>query len=163
MQKEPISEYGYKKLSEELNDLITVQRPQTVEEIDIARQHGDLKENAEYHAAKEKLAFIEARTAELNDLASRVHVVDPSKLKHDRVMFGSTVVLEEVDNEEEIEYTIVGAYESSPEHGLISFNSPMAKALMGKEEGDEITIKLPTKEETFEVIKVYYKGESVEK
>jgi len=163
MQKEPISEYGYQKLSKELNDLITVQRPQTVKEIDIARQHGDLKENAEYHAAKEKLAFIEARTAELNELASRIQVVDPSTLKHDRVMFGSTVVLEELDTEEEIEYTIVGAYESSPEHGLISFNSPMARALMGKEEGDEVTIKLPGKEETFEIVKVYYKGEDVAK
>ncbi len=160
MQKEPISEYGYKKLTEELNNLITVQRPETVKEIDIARGHGDLKENAEYHAAKEKLAFIEARIAELNDLASRVQVVDPSKLKHDRVMFGSTVVLEEVDTGEEIEYTIVGAYESNPEHGLISFNSPMAKALMGKEEGDEVTIKLPKKEESFEIVKIYYKGKS---
>ncbi len=158
MQKEPISEYGYKKLTEELNDLITRQRPETVKEIDIARGHGDLKENAEYHAAKEKLAFIEARIAELNDLASRVQVVDPSKLKHDRVMFGSTVILEELDTGEEIEYTIVGAYESNPEHGLISFNSPMARALMGKEEGEEVTIKLPGKEESFEIVKIYYKG-----
>ncbi len=160
MKKEPISEYGYKKLMEELNDLITVQRPETVREIDIARGHGDLKENAEYHAAKEKLAFIEARIAELNDLASKVQIVDPSKLSHDKVMFGSTVVLEEVDTGEEIEYTIVGAYESNPEHGLISFNSPMAKALLGKEEGDEVTIKLPGKEEVFEVVKVYYKEKS---
>ncbi len=157
MNKEPISEYGYKKLMEELNDLITRQRPETVKEIDIARAHGDLKENAEYHAAKEKLAFIEARIAELNDLASKVQIVDPSKLSHDKVMFGSTVVLEEVDTGEEIEYTIVGAYESNPEHGLISFNSPMARALLGKEEGDEVTIKLPGKEEVFEVSKVYYK------
>ena len=160
MKKEPISEYGYKKLMEELNDLITVQRPETVKEIDIARGHGDLKENAEYHAAKEKLAFIEARIAELNDLASKVQIVDPSKLSHDKVMFGSTVILEEVDTGEEIEYTIVGAYESHPEHGLISFNSPMAKALLGKEEGDEVIIKLPGKEEVFEVVKVYYKGKS---
>ncbi len=157
MNKEPISEYGYKKLMEELNDLITRQRPETVKEIDIARAHGDLKENAEYHAAKEKLAFIEARIAELNDLASKVQIVDPSKLSHDKVMFGSTVVLEEVDTGEEIEYTIVGAYESNPEHGLISFNSPMARALLGKEEGDEVTIKLPGKEEVFEVSKIYYK------
>ncbi len=162
MKKEPITEYGYNKLTSELNDLKSNQRPQTVEEIDIARSHGDLKENAEYHAAKEKLAFIEARIAELSDLLSRVQIIDPSELAHDKIMFGSTVKLEDIDVEEEIVYTIVGAYESNPEHGLISFNSPLAKQLLGKKQGDEVTVKLPMGEQDFEILEVGFKEISFE-
>ena len=162
VKKEPITEYGYNKLASELNDLKNNQRPQTVVEIDIARSHGDLKENAEYHAAKEKLAFIEARIAELSDLLSRVQVIDPSKLTHDKIMFGSTVKLEDIDVEEEIVYTIVGAYESNPEHGLISFNSPLAKQLLGKKQGDEVTVKLPMGEQDFEILEVGFKEISFE-
>jgi transcription elongation factor GreA len=162
VKKEPITEYGYNKLTSELNDLKSNQRPQTVEEIDIARSHGDLKENAEYHAAKEKLAFIEARIAELSDLLSRVQIIDPSELAHDKIMFGSTVKLEDIDVEEEIVYTIVGAYESNPEHGLISFNSPLAKQLLGKKQGDEVTVKLPMGEQDFEILEVGFKEISFE-
>ena len=157
MQKEPMTDFGFQKLSRELNDLIKVQRPEIVIELDIARSHGDLKENAEYHAAKEKLAFIENRTGELNDLMTRAQVVDPSSYTHDKVRFGSTVVLEDMDSEEEFTYTIVGSTESNPNRGLISYHSPLAKHLLGKEEGDEVTVKLPSRVREYEILGVEYK------
>ena len=143
MKKEPITQEGYDKLLAEVQDLQKVQRPKTVIEIDIARSHGDLKENAEYHAAKERLAFIEARIHELSTYLSKTQVVDPNSYGHDKVRFGSTVTLEDLDSGEEVTYKIVGSYESSPENGLISYNSPLTKQLLGKEEGDEIEVTLP--------------------
>jgi len=162
MNKEPMTDFGFQKLSRELNDLIKVQRPETVIELDIARSHGDLKENAEYHAAKEKLAFIENRTGELNDLMTRAQVVDPSLYDHDRVRFGSTVVLEDMDSEEKLTYTIVGSTESNPDRGLISYHSPLARQLLGKEEGDEVVAKLPSGEKEYEVLSVSYEEISFE-
>lgn len=156
MQKEPMTEHGYKKLQQEFEDLKS-ERPKVVVEIEKAKEHGDLKENAEYHAAKERLAFIDARLAELSDYLSRAQVIDPSKLSHDRVSFGSTVKLLDIEEDEEIEYTIVGATESNPQHGLISYNTPLAKQLLGKEEGDEIRVKLPKGEIDFEILEVFYK------
>ncbi len=157
MDKEPITQFGYNKLTKEYEFLKREERPKTVTELDIARSHGDLKENAEYHAAKEKLAYIDARMAELGDLITKVQVVDPSTYPHDKIKFGSTVLLEDLEAEEEIEYTIVGAFESFPEHGYISIKTPLARQLIGKKEGDEVTIKLPKGEEDFEILKVYYK------
>ena len=153
MQKQPITEYGRKKLAEELYNLKMVERPKTVEEIDIARGHGDLKENAEYHAARDKLRFIESRIAELGALYDNSQAVDPSKFSHDRVMFGSTVTIMDVDTEEEFTYTIVGTYESNPDKGLISNQTPLAKVLMGKEEGDEVTLN----GKTYEIVEIGYK------
>ena len=157
MQKEPITQEGYDKLHNELNDLKKVQRPETVIEIDIARSHGDLKENAEYHAAREKLSFIEARIAELSSYLSRTQVVDPTSYQHDRVKFGSTVTLEDLDSGDIVTYTIVGGYESSPEKGLISYNSPLTKQLLGKKAGDEIEVTLPSETKEYEIMKVELK------
>lgn len=156
MVKEPMTEYGYKKLAHELADLKKRQRPETVVELDIARSHGDLKENAEYHAAKEKLAFIDIRIAELGDLVSRTQVIDPSSYDHDKVRFGSTVMLEDMEANVEVTYTIVGSTESNPERGLISYHSPLAKQLMGRSEGEEVTIKLPVGQHVYEILEIAY-------
>jgi len=157
MNKEPMTEYGHNKLKAELNDLNKVQRPETVIELDIARSHGDLKENAEYHAAREKLRFIEGRIGELGQLLVNSQLIDPSSYEHERVRFGSTVVLEDIQNEEEVTYAIVGRTESNPDHGLISFHTPLARGLMGKKEGDEVEIRLPVGKKEFEILSVEYK------
>jgi transcription elongation factor GreA len=155
--KEPMTLYGFTRLKEELQNLTKVQRPQIVIEIDTARSHGDLKENAEYHAAREKQRFIEARIAEFSDLLSRAQIIDPSLYKHDKVLFGSTVELEDMDSSESFVYTIVGMLESNIEKGFISISSPLAKHLIGKKKGDEVTVKLPKGEASYEVIDVYFK------
>jgi transcription elongation factor GreA len=156
-RKEPLTEYGYNKLTAELKDLQEVQRPQIIKEVDIARSHGDLKENAEYHAAKDKQAFIDARIAEISDMITRVQIIDPSTLPHKRVSFGSTIDLINMDTDEKTTYTIVGGIESNPDKGLISFNSPLAKELLGKEEDDEVSANLPGGVIDYEIEKIYYK------
>jgi len=155
-RKEPMTKFGFEKLSKELDYLKRVARPQVAEEIEIARQLGDLKENGEYHAAREKQAHIERRIAELSDLLSRAVVVDPKLHSHDRVSFGSTVYLLDLDSDEEVKYTIVGAPEADPNRGLISFHSPLAKGLIGKHCGDEVEIRLPAGEKVFEIIKICF-------
>lgn len=150
-------EVTYKKLSLELEQLKTIERPSIAKIIDEARELGDLKENAEYHAAKDKQGLMEARISELTDLVGRAQVIDPSTLEHKKVSFGSTVILIDQDSEEELLYTIVGGQESNPKNGLISIKSPMARALMGKEEGDEVNLKLPNGLKTFDIEEVLYK------
>lgn len=155
-QKEPMTKYGFQRLSDELNTMKNVDLPAVNVEIDRAKEYGDLKENSEYHAAREKQAFIGTRIAELGDVISRAQIVDPSELEHARVSFGSTVVLCDVTTDEELTYTIVGGIESNPDCGLISFNSPLAKQLLGREEGDEVNAKLPSGAKTFEILEVKY-------
>jgi len=123
--------------------------------IDQARELGDLKENAEYHAAKEKQGLMEARITELTDLISRAHIIDPKSLPHTRVSFGSTVELVDLDDDSSVIYTIVGSQESDPTKGFISISSPMGRALIGKEEGDEIEINLPSGIKEFEIEAIY--------
>ena len=151
MQKEPMLKSTFDRLSKELEQLKTVERVEIAKVIDTARELGDLKENAEYHAAKDKQGLMEARISELSDIIARAHVINPSSLPHERVSFGSRVELIDVDDDSEVCYTIVGSQESNPEKGLISINSPMGKALLGKEEGDEVEINLPSGKKVFEV------------
>ena len=135
---EPMTLFGYEKLQAEVKNLKTVQRPQVVKDIETALEHGDLKENAEYHAAKEMQKNIDNRLAELQNILGNSQIVDPSELEHAKISFGSTIVMTDMDTEEELTYTIVGGCESNPDMGLISFGSPLAKQLLGKEEGDEV-------------------------
>ena len=158
MQKnvEPMTLFGYEKLQAEVKDLKEVKRPGVVKAIEEALEHGDLKENAEYHAAKEMQKNIDNRLAELQEILGNAQIVDPKELQHSKVSFGSTVVMTNMDTDEEVIYTIVGGCESNPDIGLISFNSPLAKQLLGKEEGDEVRVHLPGGEKEFEIDEVKY-------
>ena len=153
---EPMTLYGYEKLQAEVKDLKQVKRPQTVKDIEEALEHGDLKENAEYHAAKEMQRTIDGRLQDLANIIGNSKIVDPSELEHARISFGSTVKLTDMDTDEEYTYTIVGGCESNPDMGLISFGSPLAKQLLGKEEGDEVKVRLPGGEREFEIDEVKY-------
>jgi len=154
---EPMTLFGYEKLQAEVKNLKQVKRPQTIKDIEEALEHGDLKENAEYHAAKEQQRIIDGRLAELAELIGCAKIVDPTDLEHAKISFGSTVVMTDMDTDEEITYTIVGGCESNPDIGLISFNSPLAKQLLGKEEGDEVKVRLPGGIKEFEIDDVSYK------
>jgi len=157
MQKvEPMTLFGYEKLQAEVKSLKEVQRPQVVKDIEEALEHGDLKENAEYHAAKEMQKNIDNRLGELQNILGNSQIVDPSSLAHARISFGSTVVMTDMDSEEEMTYTIVGGCESNPDMGLISFGSPLAKQLLGKEEGDEVKVTLPGGVKEYEIDEVKY-------
>lgn len=136
----PITPAGFEKLKEELHRLKAVERPRISLEIGAARELGDLSENFEYHAAKDKQGLIEARIRDLEDKLSRANIIDPSKLRGERVVFGATVVICDVENEEERTFQIVGEVEASVELGRISVGSPLARALIGREVGDEVSI-----------------------
>jgi len=156
MQKEPMTSKDYDTLTKSLSDMKLIDRPKILVAIEEARQLGDLKENAEYHAAKEDQANINKRIAELEDLITRVVIIDPASLPHDKISFGSTVKLIDVETDEEIIYTIVSSPHSNPEIGNISFHSPLAKQLLGKSEGDEFIAQLPGGKREFEIEEVYY-------
>ena len=157
MDKEPITSQGLEKLKKELKELKNVKRPKIVEAIAEARGHGDLKENAEYHAAKEEQAKIEGRVIEINDLIARANVVDVTKLeKKDHVIFGSTVCLINLENNEKKTYKIVGKDEADITKNYIYFRSPIGKALIGKKEKELITVLTPSGEKNFKVTEVKY-------
>ena len=157
VQKEPMLKVTFDNLSKELEQLKTVERAEIAKVIDTARELGDLKENAEYHAAKDKQGLMEARILDLTDLVGRAQVIDPATLPHARVSFGSTIELVDQEDDSEVVYTLVGSQESNPDKGLISIGSPMARALLGKEEGDAVEIALPHGKKTFDIEEVFYK------
>ena len=157
MQKEPMTEFGYKKLTLELSDLKKKQRPETVIELDIARSHGDLKENAEYHAAREQQGFCEGRVQDIEGKLGAAQVIDVKELEQNgRVVFGVTVTIENLDTEEQKTYMIVGDDEADFKINKISVNSPIARGLLGKSEGDEAKIQTPQGEVEYEIVKVAY-------
>ena len=157
MEKEPITIEGLKKLKVELEELKNVKRPKIVEAIAEARGHGDLKENAEYHAAKEEQAKNECRIISINDSISIANVIDVTALeKKDSVIFGSTVELKDLENNEKKTYKIVGKDEADLKKNLIYFRSPIGKELIGKNKKDLITVKTPSGEKNFEIIEVKY-------
>ena len=157
MEKEPITVSGLQNLKSELEDLKNVQRPKIVEAIAEARSHGDLKENAEYHAAKEQQALIESRVIAINDIIARANVIDVTKINNDgKVIFGSTVFLENLDTGEKINYKIVGKDEANLKEKLIYFQSPIGNGLIGKSKKDLVEIKTPAGIKNFEIKDVKY-------
>jgi len=156
MQKFPMTPVGHKKIKEELDNLIKVERPQNVKDIAVARAHGDLSENAEYHAAKEKQSFLEGRIQLLSSMIALAEVIDPSKIKSDKVAFGATVTLFDVETDEEKQYFIVGPEEMDVKAGMISIHSPIAKALIGKREGDTAIVKVPARTIEYEVLEIKF-------
>ena len=157
MDKEPITVNGLKNLKSELEDLKNIQRPKVVEAISEARSHGDLKENAEYHAAKEQQALIESRVVAINDLIARANVIDVTKIENNgKVIFGSTVKLQDLDADKKISYKLVGQDEADIKKNLIFFKSPIGKALIGKDKGEMISVDTPSGEKNFEILDVDY-------
>lgn len=157
MERIPMTAEGHAALQAELKVLKSVERPSIIAAISEARSHGDLSENAEYHAAKEKQSFIEGRISELDDKLARADVIDVSKLGGPKVRFGATVTIADVDTEDEQTYKIVGEDEADVKQGKISVTSPIARALIGKEAGDEAEVAAPAGARAYEVIKVVYK------
>lgn len=155
MEKIPMTRAGAQALETELKQLKTVERPAIIKAIAEAREHGDLSENAEYHSAKEKQSFIEGRVKELEGVISLADVIDPSKMSG-AIKFGATVTLVDEDTDEEKTYQIVGEYEANIEKGLLNIKSPIARALIGKEEGDSVEVRTPGGEKAYEVVKVAY-------
>ena len=157
MDKEPITINGLKNLKSELEDLKNVQRPKVVEAIAEARSHGDLKENAEYHAAKEQQALIESRVIAINDLIARANVIDVTKIENDgKVIFGSTVKVQDLESNKQITYKLVGQDEADISKNLIFFKSPIGKALIGKDKGEMVSVDTPSGEKSFEILNVEY-------
>ncbi|MFV1878747.1 transcription elongation factor GreA [Nioella sp.] len=155
MDKFPMTPKGYAALDAELKTLKTVERPAIIAAIAEAREHGDLSENAEYHSAREKQSFIEGRIKELEGLISLAQVIDPKSLSG-AVKFGATVELVDEDTEEEKTFQIVGEAEANIEKGLLNINSPLARALIGKEEGDSVEVKTPGGSKDYEIVKISY-------
>ena len=157
MDKIPVTKIGFEKLEAELKRLKTVERPAVITAIAEAREHGDLSENAEYHAAREKQSFIEGRIEELNAVVSRADVIDPKNMAGDaKVKFGATVELVDEETDKEITYQIVGEYEAELKEGKIAINAPIARALIGKEQGDSVEVNTPKGVHYYEILSVTY-------
>ncbi|ODR98033.1 transcription elongation factor GreA [Methyloceanibacter methanicus] len=157
MEKVPMTAEGYTSLEAEIKNLKTAERPRIIKLIAEARSHGDLSENAEYHAAKELQGITEARIADLEDKLSRADIIDVSKLKGDQVKFGATVTLIDEDTEDKVKYRIVGEIEGNVKEGKISITSPIARALLGKRKNDVVEVSTPGGGKSYEIVKVEYK------
>lgn len=155
-EKIPMTVQGKKALDEELKQLMTVERPAIVKAIEIARGHGDLSENADYSAAKERQGFIEGRIGYINGQLARAQIIDPSSIKSEKIVFGATVHLEEQESGKKMRYQIVGVDEADIKNGKIGVTSPIARALIGKAEGDEVVVNAPKGEIRYDIIQVAY-------
>jgi len=156
MQKIPMTEAGFQRLDVELRHLKTVERPRIIKAISEARAHGDLSENAEYHAAKERQGWIESRVLYLQDTLRRAEIIDLSKLGGDKIMFGATVILEDEDSGDKSTYQIVGADEADIKAGLLSITAPLARALIGKTVGDSVEVSAPGGAKAYEIVRVVF-------
>jgi transcription elongation factor GreA len=156
MEKIPMTRAGFAALEDELRKLKAEERPAVIRAIAEAREHGDLSENAEYHAAREKQSFIEGRIKELEAIISRAEVIDPARLSGS-VKFGATITILDVETEAEHTYQIVGEVEADIERGLLNIRSPLARALIGKEEGDSVEVRTPGGAKTYEILSVRYR------
>ncbi len=156
-ERVPITANGLARLEEELRYLKTTARPEIIKAIAQAREHGDLSENAEYHAARERQSFIEGRVAELEDKTSRAEVIDVASLSGDTIKFGATVTLADEDTDEEMTYQIVGEVEADIREGRLSISAPLCRAIIGKAVGDSVEVSTPKGEKGYEVIKIQYK------
>lgn len=156
MEKNPITPEGYTRLREELHNLRSVERPAVIQAIATARDHGDLSENAEYHAAREKQSFIEGRIKEIEAKLALAEVIDPTKLDGSKIAFGARIRLSNTQTDEEVAYQLVGADEANLDQGRISISSPLARSLLGKEVGDEVKVRMPGGERIYEVLEVKF-------
>jgi transcription elongation factor GreA len=156
LNRVPITPEGYQKLQEELGKLLKVDRPKNIKDISEARAHGDLSENAEYHAAKERQSFIEGRIRELQSKLALAEVIDPSRINQSRVAFGAKVKVLDTEANEEHVFTLVGPDEADVKNGKISINSPVGKSLLGKEVGDAVVIKAPAKTMEYEILEINF-------
>ncbi len=150
----PMTRAGYEKLQDEVKRLKSVERPKVVKEIEVARAHGDISENAEFHAAKERQSHIEGRIRMIDDRIARAQVIDPSGQNADQVRFGTTVELVDTDTDDEVTYMIVGEDEADAAQGRISITSPVARALLGKAVGDAVTVRVPKGTREFEILEI---------
>jgi transcription elongation factor GreA len=157
MEKVPMTIEGFKQLEAELHRLKVEERPRIIQQISEARDHGDLAENAEYHAAKDAQGLNEAKVAELEDKVSRAEVIDPAKLSGSTVKFGATVTLEDEDSGDKVKYKIVGEHEANVREGKISITSPIARALISKSKGDSAEVTTPRGARSYEILKIEYK------
>ena len=158
MDKIPMTEAGHAAMLDEIKHLKTVERPRIIRLIEEARSHGDLSENAEYHAAKEQQGWVEARVAELEDKLSRAEIIDISKLSGKTVKFGATVTVLDEDTDEKSRYQIVGEFEADVRKGKISISSPIARALIGKQKGDSVEVMTPGGGKSYEIVDVRFRG-----
>ncbi len=154
----PMTQQGRQRLLDDLRRLRSVERPKIVREIEEAREHGDISENAEFHAAKEKQSLVAAQISDIEDTLARAVVIDVSKLSGDKIVFGATVTLADVDSGDEVVYQIVGDHEAEPKSGKISVSSPIARSIIGKNVGDEVHVRIPTGTRNFEILDVDFKG-----